>query len=166
VVDGSLTGADINERTLQGVSHRLFFTANAGAPRQTLVTLGGYRIAAECQDGGDIENGIVLAVNGPSGTFDYWQTSVSLQNAPGSETGQELKTGGLSFGANIWTQIGGEYSPGQWIAFGDHQHYGRAAGTVIVTAGPTTIQIDFQAAAYGPSGGNDCWVQGSATKLV
>src|SRR3954465_3440625 len=66
VVNDSLTGADISERSLQGVSHRLFFTRSAGAPRQVLPTLGGYRIAAQCQDGVDIENGIVLAFNRPS----------------------------------------------------------------------------------------------------
>jgi hypothetical protein len=70
VKDGSLTGADINASTLGTVPNatnaaksakteqiaHIFFTANEGAPKQTILSLSGLTIQAECPGGGgDIE---------------------------------------------------------------------------------------------------------------
>jgi hypothetical protein len=51
VVDDSLTGADVNERTLSGVARKINRQVEAavtGAPKISLITLGGYTVKATC----------------------------------------------------------------------------------------------------------------------
>ncbi len=69
VKDGSLTGTDINASTLGTVPNatnaaksakteqiaHIFFTANEGQPKQTILNLGGLTIQAVCPGGGTVE---------------------------------------------------------------------------------------------------------------
>src|SRR5918995_213326 len=140
VQPNSLTGGQINESSLRGVTRKLIWNAAAGAPQAVIARVGPYTFKGECAVSTGAQ--VLLRVGSFTGTEDLSAIVATNDAAPIIET-----AGKVLSGSDV-TLVGvGTESP----------NYKRLASTIMLRSASTLIQVDINAVADARATGS-CFI--------
>jgi hypothetical protein len=159
VVDNNLTGADIDEASLNGVARKLFYIgapSTLPAPITTLATVGGYTLAAQCIDAdASINVTLVLLIQGPFG------------KGQGDST-QYVQAGSYVLGPSATTfDVPAGRQIGILVLSSDGPTYSQKTATYFIQSGTTLLELELYGFVDHRVGVLDrCLLYGAATPLV
>jgi hypothetical protein len=161
IIGGSITGKDvagnalgggaINEASLTGDATKIDYNAPPNGDTTAITKAGPYVLKGSCNHPPNSNVVIVgLFANGPDGPMDtMWSKTTNDNNDLGNGSD------GKHVLANTDTQIAA-------VAAGSG--YARVGGRALLRSGGVLVQVDFEATA--DTGGQDCWIYGTATRAT